>query len=34
MPITDMVCRVLFEQLPPREAMHALLARERGREQR
>jgi glycerol-3-phosphate dehydrogenase (NAD(P)+) len=34
MPITDMVCRVLFESLPPFEAMHALLARERGKEQR
>lgn len=32
MPITDAVCRVLFEDLPAHEALQALLARDRGRE--
>ena len=32
MPITEAVCRVLFEQLPAREALNSLLARDRGRE--
>ena len=31
-PITEAVCRVLFEQLPAREALNSLLARDRGRE--
>ena len=32
MPITEAVCRVLFEQLSAREALNSLLARDRGRE--
>ena len=32
MPITEAVCRVLFEHLPAREALNSLLARDRGRE--
>lgn len=32
MPITEAVCQVLFDDLAPRAALHALLARDRGRE--
>ncbi len=32
MPITEAVCRVLFEGLPARSALNSLLARDRGKE--